>query len=34
MSRKDKIKQLFKDLTLCVEQKEQIEKELEELLNE
>ena len=34
VSRKDRIKQLFKELITCVERKEQIEKELEELLEE
>jgi hypothetical protein len=34
ISKKDKIKSLFKELTTCLERKEQIEKELEELLEE
>lgn len=34
ISKKDKIKLLFKELTNCLERKEQIEKDLEELLEE
>lgn len=34
ISKKDKIKLLFKELATCLERKEQIEKELEELLEE